>query len=691
MANLCPQLGRFRAAALLAGLLAANALALAPHDLELREQEAFRRAIERVAPSVVRIETVGGLERVSGVLMGTAPTSGVVVDPAGYIVSSAFAFAHRPASILVRLPDGTRKPAEVVATDHSRMLVLLKIETELPLPVPEPAPESEIRVGQWAIAVGRAFTPDEPNMTAGIVSARNRIWGKAIQTDAALSPNNYGGALVDICGRLLGVIVPLSPQADNEVAGVEWYDSGIGFAIPAEHILKILPRWQRGEDLYPGLLGISLPSALYTAEAVIAACQPGSPAADAGLKQGDKIVEIEGRPVGRAAEAKQEISRRYAGEKLHLVVLRGTQRLEFDVELVAKLAPYEHPFLGILPRRDDQPGAVTVRYVYPQSPAAQAGIEPGDVILALEGEAVEDRHALAVQLSRYKPGQALKLRLRRAGREREVEVTLARVPEDLPPAELPAAHDPLQDTAQGAEKAAGQGPGQAPARSAAGAGAAAGDSQGQAEGAAGPRLGLVPLKIPELPNEAFAYVPPAARQAGWCGVVVWVPAPGEIERQAVVARWKALCDAWDLILVVPQSNDPARWQPAEAVLVQKLIDQARANYEVDPARIVVGGFGEGANVAWLAARRHPELVRGAVAVEVALAGPPPDNDPLRRLAVFATVGAESDQVAAVRRFVEQCREKRVPVTLRERPGTPGDLDAGELAELVRWIDMLDRI
>ncbi len=656
MGNRIRRIGLSITAALLAGWLAGSASGAAPDDLELREQEAFRRAVEQVAPSVVRIETIGGLERVSGVLLGTGPTSGVVVDPSGYIVSSAFAFANRPASILVRLADGTRKPAELVATDHSRMLVLLKVETDQPLPVPEIAPENEIRVGQWAIAVGRAFAPDTPNMTVGIVSARSRIWGKAIQTDAILSPNNYGGALVDIRGQMMGVIVPLSPQSDDEVAGVEWYDSGIGFAVPAEHMLKTLPRWQNGEDLHAGLLGISLPGALYTAEPVIAACQPGSPAAEAGLEQGDQIVEIEGRPVGRAAEVKQEISRRYAGEKLHLVVLRGDERLEFDVELVARLEPYEHPFLGILPRRDDRQGEVTVRYVYPKSPAAAAGIQPGDVLLSLSGEPVGDRHALAAQLSRHKPGQALTLGVRREGRELQIEVTPGRLPEALPPAELPEAH---ADTPAATDQAAA--------------------------------VGVVPLKIPELANEVFAYVPPGARQAGWCGVVVWIGPAGEVERAAVVKRWKELCDAWDLILVVPQSNDPARWQPAEAALVQKLIDQVRADYEVDPARIVVGAYGQGANLAWLVARRYPELVRAAALVEAGSAGPPPENDPLRRLAVFAAVGAESDQAPAVRRLVEQCREKKVPVTLRERPGTPGDLDDEELAELVRWIDMLDRI
>jgi len=229
------------AAALLATLLAATASAEEP-DLELLEQQAFQAAVERVAPSVVRIETIGGLEKVEGVLFGTGPTTGLVVSADGYIVSSAFNFLNQPASILVQLPDGSPKPARLVATDHNRMIALLKIEAEQPLAVPEIAPPGEMRVGQWAVAVGRAFEGKRPNLAVGIVSALGRIWGKAVQTDAAVSPNNYGGPLVDIRGRVIGLLVPLSPQETREAAGVEWYDSGIGFAVLAQDIQDLVPR-----------------------------------------------------------------------------------------------------------------------------------------------------------------------------------------------------------------------------------------------------------------------------------------------------------------------------------------------------------------------------------------------------------------------------------------------------------------
>ncbi|HTI51302.1 MAG TPA: hypothetical protein VL475_10135, partial [Planctomycetaceae bacterium] len=101
-----------------------------PVDLEAQEEQAFRQAAGQVTPSLVRIETVGGLERVGQVLTGTGPTTGVVVSPDGYIISSAFNFASKPASILVTLFDGRRLPAVQVALDKVKMLTLLKVEAE---------------------------------------------------------------------------------------------------------------------------------------------------------------------------------------------------------------------------------------------------------------------------------------------------------------------------------------------------------------------------------------------------------------------------------------------------------------------------------------------------------------------------------------------------------------------------------
>src|SRR5262249_30150629 len=179
--------------------------------------------------------------------------------PDGYIISSAFNFANKPNAIIVQVPgQKERYVAKVVANDTTRFLTLLKIEAN-GLPVPEAAPKNEIQVGQTAIALGRTLESQDgmPSISVGIISALGRIWGKALQTDCKVSPGNYGGPLVDLQGRVQGVLIPASPFSEADVAGVEWYDSGIGFAIPLEYINGVLPRLREGKDLVKGVLGIT--------------------------------------------------------------------------------------------------------------------------------------------------------------------------------------------------------------------------------------------------------------------------------------------------------------------------------------------------------------------------------------------------------------------------------------------------
>ncbi|MFW6170573.1 MAG: trypsin-like peptidase domain-containing protein, partial [Planctomycetota bacterium] len=163
-------------------LLSLNTVSWAQEDLTALEEQAVRAATERVAPCVVRVEALGGVEQYQGKLLGTGPTTGVIVSEDGYILSSAFGYVGKPSSILVTLPSGERTAAELVARDHSRMLVLLKVAADEKLPVPSIVPRDQLHVGQWSIAVGRTYSSSFPNVSVGILSAKNRIWGKAVQT-----------------------------------------------------------------------------------------------------------------------------------------------------------------------------------------------------------------------------------------------------------------------------------------------------------------------------------------------------------------------------------------------------------------------------------------------------------------------------------------------------------------------------
>ncbi len=246
----------FRLTVVLAMLFAVSAVRAQPDPNEETES-AMKAAIAQVAPSVVRIETSGGQDIIvwtdpsSGapIRKVVGPTTGLVVDADGYIISSSFNFANKPTAIFVTVPGKGRSVAKVVAVDQSRMLTLLKADDLKGLTVPKAFPKKEIEVGQWSLAIGRTLNPNVeqmPSVSAGIVSAVGRIWGRAVQTDAKVSPNNYGGPLVALDGRVMGVLVPASPQGEGDNAGIEWYDSGIGFAIPLDDINRVLAKLKAG-------------------------------------------------------------------------------------------------------------------------------------------------------------------------------------------------------------------------------------------------------------------------------------------------------------------------------------------------------------------------------------------------------------------------------------------------------------
>ena len=152
----------------------------------------------------------------------------------------------------------------------------------------------DIEVGQWAIALGLGFSGSDPSVTVGIVSALNRMNGNAVQTDAKLSPANYGGPLCDVRGQVLGLSVPMA-QRPGELAGVELYDSGVGFAVPKDRLDQIVSVLKTGRSLYRGWLGVSVDRS--TAGVVIQNVADPSPMREAGVVPGDKILAANGRPV----------------------------------------------------------------------------------------------------------------------------------------------------------------------------------------------------------------------------------------------------------------------------------------------------------------------------------------------------------------------------------------------------------
>jgi serine protease Do len=667
-------------------VLAATATAQPAESLMAQEEVALRAAAEAVAPSVVQIRTIGGLDEVGGTLLAEGPTTGLVISADGYILSSAFNFVQQPASILVTLPSGKQAPAELVATDHSRMLVLLKISGVADLPAPTLAPAEEIRPGQWAVAVGRTFRADRVNISVGIVSAVGRMFGKAIQTDADVSTACYGGPLVDVRGRVLGLIVPMAPQGSSEVAGAEWYDSGIGFAVPLAPLADAIERMKKGEDQRPGLLGIGMEAKNpHSSPAELAAVRPDSPAGKVGLKKGDRIIELDGKSVKTQTDLRFALGPRYSGESLNVVAMRGDERLERTIELVGKLPPFRHAFLGILAMRPTLPesdedaeevdadkaniednekppaqSGIVVRTVYAGSPAEEAGIRAGDRIERIEDSNIKSIAGAIEAMNNLAPGHELKLTLVRDDETKDMTLMTARMPTSVP-AELPLAYSIADDSDEGTV---------APEK--------ASESRD--------------LKLPEFPNKCKVYVPSSSSLERSLAVLLWLQVPGKSSSDDVIRDWKSICDRDGVLLVVPSSADKNRWERMELEYLLRLTVRVIADYKVDPRRIVVYGEDGGGAMAWHIGLSGRNVFRGIATSSTRfprqLAVPP--NEPAQRLAIFAAVPSKKDSADQIMPGLRKLSDAGYPVTTVSTGEASGQLNDEQREEFARWVDTLDR-
>lgn len=629
-----------------------------PAELVQLEEQAIQRAAASAAPWVVRIETLGGLETVGRQLTTQGPTTGVIVSPDGYILSSAFNFVQMPASILVTLPDGKRHPAKLVARDQSRMLVLLKVKVDQALPTPTIVDRDELRVGQWAIGLGRTYDGTLPSVSAGIISATNRVWGRAVQTDVKVSPANYGGPLIDLRGRLIGILVPLSPRAQSAVAGAEWYDSGIGFAVPLSDVVPHLEKLKAGEDLHPGLMGISLKGTnIYADRAELAAVAPKSPAAEAGLKPGDVIVEVDGQSIARQAQLKHALGPKYAGETVHVVVERGDDksRHEFDVKLAKEILPYAHAFLGVLPSRVPEEKGVRVRWVYPESPAAAIGLKAGDVIEKIGDQAVSSAVDAQQALVRFEPEATVTVTWMRDGETSSAEAKLAVLPSDIPetldPAPMPAPEENAEPLAAGVSE----------------------------------------LKIPEEPNVCHVYIPANTNPNGPLGLLVWISEGADFDPQTLEKEWGALAKRYHFMVLAPRPKD-RRWAVTDVDFVHKAVDEAVARYPVDETRVVVGGVQTGGALSFLVALPRRDRFHGIMSADAPL--PPrtsvPANEPTQRVALLLYMTEGTRSAALVDRTAKAFESAKYPVTLVRRNQTSAKLTDEQRAQLIRWADTLDR-
>jgi serine protease Do len=689
-------------AALVAALMARPARA--QEDLNAELEIMVKAAAKKVSPSVVQIVTQGGSDVVvtdpkKGTIFRKAlgPTTGVVVDADGYIITSTYNFINNPTTILVNVPEHTEPlVARKVANDKSRMLTLLKVDAK-GLPLPVAVPKKEMHEGQWAMALGRTLDAKRgapPSISLGIISAKNRIWGKAIQTDAKVSPLNYGGPLVDILGRVQGVIIPASPYVEDVTAGFEWYDSGIGFAVPLEDVYAVLPRLKEGKDLEKGTLGINLKGADLYAAAEVTGVLKGSAADRAGIKTGDFITEIDGQPVTRQAQLKHVLGAKYEGDKVSLKFKHGIEEKSIgDVVLVSTAQVAAHPYLGILPMRDDPALGVEVRYVFPKSPAATAGLAVGDRIVQFggaEGDLTQftgmkrGRSQLLEWLNNMQPGADVRVEVKRqAGKLETLSLQLGqlpgtlasqddKVPDKLPqPSSLKKGLAPLELLNPNAK----------PAK-------------------------VAEQNLPKVDTGTFKRVTADGQHTYWVHVpkaydpniahamVVWLHPPGKFKEEDVddfVDQWEDFARDLPMILLMPLTQNDAGWIPSDSTFVAEAMNAVIKEFAVDRQRVVTHGMGVGGQMAIYLGFTERDLVRGVAtigAVVTQVVSSPRD----KRLAFYLAGGAVDPVIKSIAESRVKLVEKSYPVIYREIPNRAREyLEEPQLREVVRWIDMLDRL
>ncbi len=696
------------AAAACLGSFARPAPAQPMPDVEAQQEQVIKAAVKHVSPCVVQIETVGGTEVIAvgpqaQMRKGTGPTTGLIVASDGFIITSAFNFANKPQKIFVVVPGQKEKyVAEVFATDHSRMLTLLKIPAT-GLPVPEPAPKKGVVVGQTALALGRTLDPNgehPPSVSMGIISAVDRIWGKAFQTDAKVSPANYGGPLVDLQGRVLGVLVPMSPQSDEETAGVEWYDGGIGFAVPLEDVNAVLPRLRakQGTELRRGMLGITPKSGdIYSAAPVIGTVAPGSAAEKAGIKPDDTITAIDGRPVNRQAQVMHLLGPKYEGDSVKVTVKHkdGKEETYPNVTLHANVTVLARASLGILPLRDDPELGVAVRYVYPDGPAAKAGIKAGDRIIGVgppNGPAmpiftgqVSGREQLLELIGTQHAGQQLKFKVKRkdGGKEEELTVTLGELPATvamtLPPeSSAKKALEPLKH------------PGNAPMAK----------KEKDDEKKEKAEVGFFKRTNAAGDREYWVYVPDEDYDPNIShALLIWLHPPGkgkERDLKDIKSFWEGYCDKNHMILVCPVAENETGWVPSEVQFLGDTAREVMQHYTIDPRRVVMHGWGQGGEMAFYTAFHLRDLIRGVGVIGATLNSQAKDAEAPYPLSFYLVVGDKDPLLASVKESKSKLEGHKYPVVFREIPNLghqylSDDLAADAVDEMVRWIDSLDRI
>jgi serine protease Do len=263
--------------------------------------------------------------------------SGFIINPQGIIVTNYHVISQAD-EIVVRL-EKKEFEAQVLGSDPATDLALLKIKSSKRLPTITFSDSSQLRVGDWVIAIGNPFGLSQ-TVTAGIVSATGRVIGQGsyddfIQTDASINPGNSGGPLLNIKGEVVGINTAIFSQTGGNI--------GIGFALPSNLAHSITEELYAHGKVVRGWLGVAIQDLnedlvkafglSQTEGALVAEVQAGTPADKAGIKRGDIIISFRGKPVKSAHDLSREVAATSPGTKAAVEVIRKGKKQTFTVKI----------------------------------------------------------------------------------------------------------------------------------------------------------------------------------------------------------------------------------------------------------------------------------------------------------------------------------------------------------------------
>jgi serine protease Do len=420
------------------------------------DREMFERFMERFfgERGMPRFEMPQMPEMPRGAPM--AAGTGFIFDKDGYVATNNHVIADAD-EVTVTMHDGEEFTAKVVGTDPDTDLAVLKIDADEDLPFVEFADSDAVRVGDPVIAIGNPFGLGS-TVTAGIVSAQNRVIGAGrfddfMQIDAPINRGNSGGPTFNLEGKVVGINTAIQSPTGGNV--------GIGFAIPANLAAKIVADLQDDGLVERGWLGVHIQgvdedlAATLKLDApkgaLVAQVAPGSPAAAAGLEQGDVVLSYNGAAIEELRDLTAMVADTEPGADAEVVVWRDGEEQTLSVE-IGQMTPDEEvvaaapdqaddgtPRLGVALAKltpeakrsmdlpEDVEGAV-VTDVQPDSPAAEKGLQRGDVIIEAGHRKVTAPEAVAeaVREAVERGDETILLLVKREGQDRFVAVRLER-------------------------------------------------------------------------------------------------------------------------------------------------------------------------------------------------------------------------------------------------------------------------